>query len=212
MRILVCDDHALFREGLRHVLRELAPGVEIVPAAGAAEALRAVEDPALDLVLLDLRLPGEDGLAVLRKIRVLAPTLPVVMLSASESAADARASLEAGASGFVPKSSTAPVLLSALRLVLAGGVYLPALLLDAAPGEPVEAHRRRGEGLTERQREVLVLLARGLTNREIAQTLAIAEGTVKAHVAAIFEALDVTNRTEAASAMHELGLGGPRER
>jgi DNA-binding NarL/FixJ family response regulator len=213
LRILVCDDHSLVREGLRHALRGLDPQVEVLEATDADAALRtATAHEDLDLVLLDLRLPGMDGLAALARLRELAPTVPVVMLSASEEIHDVRAALEAGASGFVPKSSASPVLLGALRLVLAGGVYLPPLLLEPEGAAPVEEgrppprrmDRPRGRRLTARQRQVLELVARGLTNREIAHALSIAEATVKTHLAMLFETLDVTNRTEAASVLHQL--------
>jgi DNA-binding NarL/FixJ family response regulator len=136
------------------------------------------------------------------------------VLSASEAPPDARAALDRGAAGFIPKSTQGAVLLGALRLVLSGGVYVPPLLLEevAAPRaprrpRPAEGARAEDHGLTTRQIEVLRLLARGLTNREISSALGIAAGTVKAHLAHIYEVLDVTNRTEAAKVLHELGLG-----
>jgi DNA-binding NarL/FixJ family response regulator len=163
---------------------------------------RVAADDTLELVLLDLQLPGMGGFAALEALRRDHPSVPVVVLSASESPADVRAALERGASGFIPKSTRGSVLLSALRLVLAGGIYVPPLMMDAvAAVAPV-----RTTSLTGRQVEVLRLLARGLTNREIADVLHIAEGTVKTHVMHVYETLDVTNRTEAAMRMHELGL------
>jgi DNA-binding NarL/FixJ family response regulator len=205
MKILVCDDHALFREGLELVLGQLDPAAELASVGDAESALaRVAADDALDLVLLDLQLPGMDGFAALDRLRQDHPSVPVVVLSASESPAHVRSALERGASGFIPKSTRGSVLLSALRLVLSGGVYVPPLVLDggAAPGP----ERDPKSALTGRQLEVLRLLARGLTNREIAEVLKIAEGTVKTHVMHVYEALDVTNRTEAAMRMRELGL------
>jgi DNA-binding NarL/FixJ family response regulator len=205
MKILVCDDHALFREGLELVLGQLDPAAELASVGDAESALaRVAADDALDLVLLDLQLPGMDGFAALERLRRDHPSVPVVVLSASESPAHVRSALERGASGFIPKSTRGSVLLSALRLVLSGGIYLPPLVLDggAAPGPAADPK----SALTGRQLEVLRLLARGLTNREIAEVLKIAEGTVKTHVMHVYEALDVTNRTEAAMRMRELGL------
>jgi DNA-binding NarL/FixJ family response regulator len=213
MKILICDDHALFREGLRLVLAQLEGNPELIEAADAKEALLGVEaNEDLDLVLLDLNMPGSDGLTTLATLRKQFPTIPVVIVSASERPQDIRAALDGGASGFIPKSSRGPVLLSALQLVFSGGVYVPALALNApeepaSPGRTPSPSRRKGDvPLTGRQLEVLNLMSRGLTNKEICGVLGIAEGTVKAHIAAIFEALDVTNRTEAAMAMRELGL------
>lgn len=201
MRILVCDDHALFRDGLQLVLDQLEESVELV-GVGDAEALlaevRATEDD-LDLVLLDIGLRGMHGFDALARLRRDHPSVPVVVVSASERPEDVRQALRGGAVGFIPKSTRGTVLLSALRLVLAGGVYVPPLVLDAAPAaRPLE--------LTPRQVDVLRLLARGLTNREISGVLGIAEGTVKSHVIRIYELLSVTNRTEAAMRLRELGL------
>jgi two-component system, NarL family, nitrate/nitrite response regulator NarL len=213
MKILVCDDHALFREGVAHALRELDAGAKLLEAADGAEALRLAQDHAdLDLVLLDLDMPGTDGWTGLARLQKACPTLPVVILSASEEPADARRAIDAGAAGFVPKSTRGPVLRAALQLVLSGGVYLPPHLLSgdgaaATPGGSNLAQRRkRAEGLTERQLEVLRLMSRGLTNTEIGNVLGVALGTVKAHVTAVFEALDVSNRTEAALVMRDLGI------
>jgi DNA-binding NarL/FixJ family response regulator len=203
MRILVCDDHALFREGLELVVGQLDATVELVGVGDAEAALAHVDaDEDVDLVLLDLQLPGMDGLSALARLRRDHPSVPVVLLSASEQSADVRAALDGGAAGFIPKSTRGSVLLGALQLVLAGGVYVPPLVLDAAAPAP----RREAEGLSPRQLEVLRLLAKGLTNKDIARVLGIAEGTVKSHVIRLYEVLDVTNRTEAAMRMRELGL------
>ncbi|MDJ0866728.1 MAG: response regulator transcription factor [Myxococcota bacterium] len=201
MRILLCDDHALFRDGLELVLEQLGEPVELTGVGDAEAALaevRAGEDD-LDLVLLDLGLPGMDGFAALERLRRDHPAVPVVMLSASERARDVKRALDAGAAGFIPKSTRGSVLLSALRLVLSGGVYVPPLMLDAAEAAPAP-------DLTPRQVEVLRLMARGLTNKEISGVLGIAAGTVKTHIVRIYEVLDVSNRTEAAMRMRELGL------
>ena len=213
MKILVCDDHALFREGVGLALRELDAGAKLLEAADGAEALRQAQaNSDLDLVLLDLSMPGTDGWTGLARLQKSCPTLPVVILSASEDPADARRAIDSGAAGYVPKSTRGAVLRAALQLVLSGGVYLPPHLLSgdgsaALPGASSLAQRRkRAEGLTERQLEVLRLMSRGLTNTEIGNVLGVALGTVKAHVTAVFEALDVSNRTEAALVMRDLGI------
>jgi DNA-binding NarL/FixJ family response regulator len=215
MKILICDDHALFRAGLRLVLRELEASTELLDASSAEETFRLVDvHPDLDLVLMDLNMPGMDGLAALETLRARSPALPVVIVSGSERHADVRAAIERGAAGFIPKSSNPPVLLAALRLILSGGVYVPPLVLAATPAEErgaaTETRRERAAALTPRQLEVLELMAAGRTNREIRDALGIAEGTVKAHVATILEALGVANRTEAGAVMRQLGLGVAR--
>ncbi|MEZ4279814.1 MAG: response regulator transcription factor [Myxococcota bacterium] len=212
LRILLCDDHALFREGLRLVLAQLDEEVELVGVADGASAMReAAADDDFDLVLLDLALPDASGLEVLAGLREHHPSVPVAVLSGSEVARDVRSSLDLGAVGFIPKSSTASVLLAAIRLVLSGGIYLPPNLLDdsAVTGSPRRLPRAPVGGppsprLSPRQWEVLALLAEGRSNGEIGQALAIASGTVKSHVMRIYEELRVNNRTEAALRFREL--------
>jgi len=203
VRILLCDDHALFREGLEMVIRQLDAGTELVGVDDAEAALaHLARDEDLDLVLLDIALPGMNGWAALSLMRARHPSVPVIVLSASERPEDAHTALERGAAGFIPKSSRASVLLGALRLVLAGGVYVPPLVLDAPSSGPTRA----AVELSPRQVEVLRLLARGLTNKEISAALGIAVGTVKSHVMRLYEVLSVANRTEAAMRMRELGI------
>jgi len=206
MKILICDDHALFREGLELVLEKLDPAARLESVADAEAALARIdEDPDFDLVLLDIALPGLSGLDALEALRRTHPSVPIVILSASESPDDARAALGRGASGFIPKSSRGAVLLGAVRLVLDGGVYVPPLLVDApAPSRGREPSARHG--LTVRQLEVLRLSARGLTNAEIARVLGISGATVKNHLERVYDVLDASNRTEAAMRLHELGL------
>lgn len=209
MKVLLCDDHALFREGLKHLLSGLEEQWELLEATDAQEAVDTVEArPDLDLVLLDLNMPGVKGFEALRALRSRFPGVPVVMLSATEDPEAMRGALKNGAAGWVPKSSTGPVLRSALQLVLAGGVYVPAEALEAAP---VVESEGRSVPLSPRQLEVAELLALGRTNKEICNELDIAPGTCKTHIAAIFETLDVTNRTEAAAALRAHGID-PQER
>lgn len=205
MRFLLCDDHALFRDGLEMVIGQLDDEIELVGVGNGASALAAVDaDPDFDLVLLDLGLPDADGLDILSKLRVNHPDVPVVVLSASESGSDVRTALDRGASGFIPKSTEGGVLLAAIQLVLSGGVYVPPLVVSESGPRPA---RNETVQLSPRQGAVLRLLARGLTNQEIAGALEIAPGTVKSHIVRLYELLDVNNRTEAAMRMHEMGLG-----
>jgi len=215
VRILVADDHALFRDGLRYLLSRLGDDVEMLEAKDCAEALaRVAERSDLDLILLDLAMPGMDGLAGLRALRARNPAVPVVILSASEEPTDVRLALDGGAMGFIPKSSTSNVMLGALRLVLSGGVYVPPAFLDRfQTGRiPVATASLDVLGLTPRQHDVLRLLGRGQSNKEIARVLGLAEGTVKLHISAILRALGVDNRTQAVvTAARLLGLGGRGE-
>lgn len=199
LKLLVIEDHAMVREALLEALKGLESGVVTLGAADAASALQVltVYDD-LDLVLLDLMLPDTSGMALLGVLRKRYPTLPVVILSALDDADTVGRALRQGASGFVPKSSSTDTMLSALRDVLDGEVYLPPKLRDQ-----LEREGSRGKtaaercGLTAGQTRVLELLAQGKTNRQIAEMLAVTEGTVKIHVSAIFKAMKVTNRSQA---------------
>jgi DNA-binding NarL/FixJ family response regulator len=217
LKILVCDDHAVFRDGLRLVLEGLAEAVELLEASDGAQALDVAKaNPDLELVLMDLQMPGVGGIEGLRRMRSENAALPVVIVSASEASGEMRRVLDEGAAGFIPKSFGREELLAALRLVLSGGVFVPRAALaaeaDAGPaGGGKKRRRERAARLTNRQLEVLSLMARGLTNREICGVLSISENTVKAHVKAILEALEATNRTEAAVLARELDLKAPGE-
>ena len=200
------------------MLRALAKDIELLEAGSAPDALAAADKSGgLDLILLDLALPGRDGFEVLRELRERYPSLPVVVLSASDQSEVVMRALDAGAMGFIPKTSSNEVLLGALRLVLSGGVYLPAEVLRHSPA-PVLVSKSataaagvgyRDLGLTERQAQVLALVVQGKPNKIICRELNLAEGTVKIHVTAILKALGVTNRTQAVIAVGKLGLKLP---
>jgi len=203
MKILLVDDHQLVRAGLVLVLKQMEDGVELVEAGTGREAIAAEEAATdLDLVLMDLDLPEGSGLEALSVINAKNPSLPVVILSAMEDQAMVSRAMELGARGFIPKSASGEVMLNSLRLVLSGGICLPP-----GYGEAV-----RGEGnmelpnLTQRQLEVLRLMAQGNSNKEIARDLGISENTVRVHISAIISAMDATNRTEAAYSAMRLGL------
>lgn len=204
MIILLVDDHPLFREGVVQILGKIEPGAEIYEAWSCEEALDIIgREPGLDLVLLDLMLPGMDGLDGLQRFRQRFPTLPVVILSAAEDPRTVRAALERGAQGYIPKSTPPRVMIHAIHLVLEGGVYAPPGVSDADNPDPAE---QAAALLTPRQHEVLRLLVEGKSNKEIARTLALSDNTVRVHAAAIFKALNVRNRTEAAFAAIRLGI------
>ena len=212
MRILVVDDHALIREALRNVLKELDADVSLREAASCHEAMRHLEqDCDLDLILLDLGLPDRDGFAVLAELRERFPAISIVVLSALNDHANVAKALDLGALGFIPKSASRELMLSALRLVFAGGIYIPPDILGAKPAPPsppaaAEAPPTPTElGLTDRQLDVLALMMQGKSNKAICRTLDLAEPTVKKHVTAILQALKVTNRTEAVIAAGNLG-------
>ncbi|HXF68042.1 MAG TPA: response regulator transcription factor [Burkholderiales bacterium] len=213
MKFLIVDDHALVREGLRHVLESLDDHVTVLETENAIEAYALVEQHAdIDLVLLDLRLPGVHGYTAMQELHQRHITLPVVILSSTDDTQGVVAALKMGAVGFIPKSSPRDVMLQALRLVLSGGVYIPPQALGlAGPGGPRESSNPDPKSigkpvLTDRQAEVLALIAQGKPNKIIAGELNISEATVKAHVTDIMRALKVTNRAQAAVAARRLGI------
>lgn len=215
MKILIADDHELFRDGLRHVLDQLGGTLTIVEASDFTQAVAVVEsEKDIDIVLLDLAMPGVPWNEGLQRLKELLPeTVPVVVLSASDDRRHVLQAVNLGASGFIPKTSSSRVMLSALKLVLSGGVYLPPALLEQggsqSDGYGSMASEHAVSFLTPRQREVLTLLGQGKSNKEIARVLQLAEGTVKLHVTAILKALNVNNRTRAVVAASQLGLTTP---
>lgn len=211
MRILLADDHPLFREGLKPVLAKLDEDVELVEAIDYPSAFDTMHrvgnhHGGVDLALLDLYMPGMDGVEGVMRFRAAFPAIPVVVLSASEQTEDIQKLLAAGALGYLTKASPSEVILSALRLVLGGGIYVPPSLLDRNTGQPILPEPLRHTALTSRQIDVLRELAKGLSNKQIATSLEVTEGTVKIHLAAIFRILKVNNRTEAVLVAQKMGL------
>lgn len=222
MKVLIADDHRLIIEGVKIKLAELDPAVETVVAMNIDELDRAVAEHAesLDMALVDIAMPGTQGHQHVAKLRAQAPSLPVIVLSGSEDPELMRSLIDLGVLGFIPKAYSPDVMLSAIRLVLAGGIYIPPLLLANAQAhgwQPVDASTTAPQGfdsarsldglrtlLTERQIDVMRLLSQGKPNKLIARDLGISEGTVKIHLAAIFRALNVRNRVEAVVASRKL--------
>ncbi|MGE5504233.1 MAG: response regulator [Actinomycetota bacterium] len=216
MKILIADDHELFRDGLRHVLDQLGGSLTIVEASDFAQAVEAVErEGDIDIVLLDLAMPGMPWNEGLQRLKEMLPEqVPIIVLSASDDRRHVLQAVNLGAAGFIPKTSSSRVMLSALKLVLSGGVYLPPALLEQGGSHGLDgsgpmASESAVSFLTPRQREVLALLGQGKSNKEIARVLQLAEGTVKLHVTAILKALNVNNRTRAVVAASQLGLTTP---
>jgi len=215
MKILVVDDHPLVREAMAQLVARLGGPVEVIDAPDCAAGLAlARAHPDLDLVLLDLNLPGLRGIAALERFRRDHPTLPVVVVSAFRDRHTVADVMRHGAVGFIPKSSGRDTIVNALRFVLAGSVYVPPeAALDEDAGHELSLASLRGHaapaatiGLTPRQGQVLALVMKGRVNKEICRELGLAERTVKAHLTAVLNALRVTNRTQAVIAANRIGL------
>jgi len=214
LQVLLADDHVLFRDGLRYVLQQLSGQVDIICAGDFVETLNQAEsNPCLDLVLMDLNMPGSDGVSSVRIFHQRFPSIPLVVVSATEHHADIEWVMEYGAMAFISKMSSGKEMVSALRIVLNGGVYSPpGILLQSAPNTDQAEQDELSElnsgklGLTKRQIEVLQYLAEGLSNKEIAVSMNLADGTIKVHIAATFQVLKVNSRIEAVRKGHRLGL------
>ena len=206
VKLLIVDDHPLFRDGLAALLQQASPDNIVVQATSAEEALQLVDEQIIDAVFMDLVMPGLCGEPAIREFARRHPDVPVIVLSSSENPSDVRRVLNAGASGYIPKSATAQTVVSALTLVLSGNIYVPPLLVSAATraaDSAANGGQRSLTQLTDRQVDVLKYLRDGLSNKEISAHLGIAEKTVKVHIAAIFKTLNVVNRTQAAKFLHE---------
>jgi DNA-binding NarL/FixJ family response regulator len=211
MNILVVDDHPLYRSGVVHALHATLPDLQVTECSNVQGALAKLDEGGpVHLMILDLQMPGCTGLDSLRAVRAHRPDVPVLVLSGNESPAVVRDCVDLGAFGFVPKSAPGDMLPAALELVLSGGVFLPPSSLSI--GEPAtraqkDAWDKLGARLTERQRQVLLGIVQGKPNKVIARDLNLSDATVKTHVSHIFDALVVSNRTEAVYALARAGVG-----
>ena len=219
LKILVADDHHLVREGLKLALREIDPAVTVIEADTLGKAIEAYRTHAdFDLILLDLTMPGNTGMSVLEGFEQACPDARVVVISASYDLQTVQAAVRRGVLGFIPKLSGKDALISALRFILAGGIYVPLEAMMAIPenerpvpstprpvGSALMSQTPRDVGLTTRQIDVLRQLLEGKSNKQICRDMNLAMGTVKGHVAAILVALKVNSRAEAIAAAMKLG-------
>lgn len=218
LQVLLADDHALFRDGMRYVLQQLSDEIEIICAGNFSETLRQAEsNPTLGLALLDLDMPGSNGVGSIRIFNQSFPCIPLVVISGSDQRADIECVMEYGAMGFISKMSSSKVMVSALRVVLGGEVYFPPQLGSQTEHAdsmlaPISADAERFSAqansyvLTKRQLEVLQYLSDGFSNKEMALKMNLAEGTIKVHVAGIFQVLQVSSRLDAVRKAQNFGL------
>jgi DNA-binding NarL/FixJ family response regulator len=211
-KLIVVEDHALVREGLIQILRQVDEGVELFAVADCLGASALLEqEPGFDLMLLDLGLPGPDGMSGLRTFREQYPAMPIVILSAHDDANTVHKAAKLGAAAFVSKTYSSDRLLSVLRDVLAGREVPPATPSGNSPvvsrnNKPAALAKPADFGLSKRQAEVLGLMARGKSNRDIAALLGLTEGTVKIHLTSIFKVLGVSSRTQAMVVVARRGI------
>jgi DNA-binding NarL/FixJ family response regulator len=215
VKVLIVDDHALVRRGIGHVVRECFPEADVAEASNAASALELMRG-GIDIALVDVRMPDSDGLELLHELKSGWPDVPVIMLTSFDHSHYVRRALAEGAAGYMLKDATPEDLEQAIKVAISGGgnVLSPKViqnLFEATGREstaPEGSHGTRSAGvLTQRETDILALLAEGKSNRDISRALYLSEKTVKAHLAAIFRKLGVTNRTQAAMAAVSMGIG-----
>lgn len=213
MKILLVDDHQLFREGLVILLKRLDGQVEAIEAASCAEAFSCLAREAdIELILLDVGLPDMSGLDGIAVICERHPGIPIVVLSSQEDRASVLRAIDSGAMGYIPKTSSSDIMISALQLILAKGIYLPPVALMGGgplsrPASLLHGEKRPSDlGLSPRQAEVLFLILQGKPSKMICRDLNLSASTVKAHTSAVLRALNVTTRTQAVIAAGKLGL------
>ncbi len=205
MRVVVTDDHRVVREGLRYMLND-APGIDVVGEAESGEELLAlVATEVVDVVLLDVRMPGMSGLDVLERLAKTAPRVRVLMLSMHDQPAYVRRAIELGAAGYVLKSAGRDELLTALQVAAEGGTYLPGELMEPLAASMAGRTRPSGK-LSPREHQVLQLVANGYENKQIATELDLSEATVKTYLRGVFERLEVSSRAEAVAVGLRLGV------
>jgi len=211
MHILLADDHPIFVEALKELVRRSMPDSRLQSVGSLDDAHRALAShDAFDLLMLDLDMPGMNGLAGLERTRSRFPALPIAIISGITDPDSVRKAIALGARGFLPKTMPSAALSAALQVIAAGGTYIPADYAAAAVDDAAVAERGAGDLLTPREREILGHLVSGMTNKEIARVVALQEITVKLHVRSIFRKLGVRNRVEAVNAAARLGSGARR--
>ena len=216
MKILIADDHELFLKGLEFILSENIEKAEITSAQSYTDIFSRLENnPQYDLIITDLAMPGANWLTAIRKIHQTLPETPIIIISAVFDKEILQQTLDIGVSGYIPKTSSNNLIMSAINLVLAGGVYIPHELMYSGQtkitepqkeyAEPLKTLEKLSEksskdkvkGLTERQIDIVKCIAEGLSNKQIAYKLNLTEGTVKVHITVILKVLNVKNRTSA---------------
>ena len=206
IRVLIADDHLVVREGLRAIL-EAADDLTLVgEAADGAEAVQLAGEVSPDVVLMDLRMPGVDGIEAIRQIKARYPEVEIVILTTYDDDENIVRGLRAGARGYLLKDTGRNVLFEAIRAAARGESLLPSAVIDKVVAHLAEPQSAEAKPLSDRKQEVLALLAQGAANKEIAAHLYITERTVKAHVTSIFNKLGVNSRTEAVAVAMRSGL------
>jgi DNA-binding NarL/FixJ family response regulator len=218
MQILLIDDHPLFRDGVALLLARLGPEIKVLQAGSCDEGFGLIGvTPDIDLVMIDLKMPGMSGMDGIAVLRERHPEVPVVVMSSDDDQETVLRAIDQGAMGFIPKSSTSEVMLGALQLIFAKGIYLPPSAFLGARQQAGRADKEHNTGtasgktlaklgLTARQTDVLYMVLQGKPNKVICRELNLSPSTIKTHISAVLRALNVTTRTQAVIAASKLEL------
>lgn len=207
MKILIADDHALFRDGLALRLEQIVPDAAISQASGYSQVFKILKsDNKFDILVLDVEMQDMPWLESLRQIREISPQTKIVVVSATEDSRTIRTILSTGVKGYIPKRSEIKVFNNAFKLISDGGTYVPPTVIDNSPINNISGRNTGIKLLTTRQSQVLDLIAQGKSNKQIAYEMGVSESTVKLHINALLRSLHVNNRTQAVITAQKIGL------
>ena len=207
MKILIADDHALFRDGLALRLEQIAPEAVILQASNYAQIFKFIKsDSDIAIIILDIEMQDMPWMEALQEMRKLLPQTAIVVVSASEDGRTIRSVMSTGVKGYIPKRSDIKVFDNALKLILDGGTYVPPVLINNPPINNLSTKSTGLKTLTNRQSQVLDLIAQGKSNKQIAYDMGVSESTVKLHINALLRSLHVSNRTQAGVTAQKLGI------
>ena len=207
MKILIADDHALFRDGLALRLEQIAPEAVILQASNYAQIFKFIKsDSGIAIIILDIEMQDMPWMEALQEMRKLLPQTAIVVVSASEDGRTIRSVMSTGVKGYIPKRSDIKVFDNALKLILDGGTYVPPVLINNPPINNLSTKSTGLKTLTNRQSQVLDLIAQGKSNKQIAYDMGVSESTVKLHINALLRSLHVSNRTQAVVTAQKLGI------
>jgi len=208
MKFLIADDHALFRDGLSMLLEQLDPAAVIMQASNFAQTLKILDvENDFDLIIIDLSMQDMQWKSGFSALKEKSGRAGIVVISASEDISNIRGVLGKGAKGYISKCLETKTLSNALKLILDGGTYIPPIMLRKnVEGKDALPLKNKGRNLTKRQIEVLTLIARGMSNKQIAFEIGISEATVKLHINALLRSMGVINRTQAVITAQKMGI------
>ncbi len=207
MKILIADDHALFRDGLALRLEQIVPEATILQASNYAQIFKIIKaDSDISMIILDIEMQDMPWQEALHEIKQETPQTALVVVTASEDNRTVRTVMATGIKGYIPKRSDVKVFNNALKLVLDGGTYVPPLIINNTPVNNLSTKSTGLKTLTTRQSQVLDLIAQGKSNKQIAYDMGVSESTVKLHINALLRSLHVSNRTQAVITAQKLGI------